>query len=85
VLACKGNCPKRRKGSSTLDLDFKTKIGDDFWNGQSFTLRFKTFCKRGSTFVPNGTQSATIAFGEDGRYDRVQSDRNANGKPDGDE
>lgn len=87
VVSCKGLCQqKRSKGRERVDLGFRgLKTDRDFWSGQSFYIRFETFCKSGSRFIPNGTQSATIAFDETGALDVVQSDRNANGTPDGDE
>jgi hypothetical protein len=86
AVACKGRCRTRSTvGRKTVDADFKRSVEPTFWKGQTFHFRLKTFCKRGSELVANGTQSATIAFGEDGKLDKIQSDLNANGIPDGDE
>jgi len=87
TVACKGRCKRTTtENYATVVLTFdRDDLGRAFWKGQSFYFKLKTFCKRGSTFVANGTQSATIAFDEDGDLDKVQSDLSANGKPDGDE
>jgi len=64
-----------------VDLDYNFPAGQD----QTFRFVLKKFCKRGDKFIQVGTQTTTLAYDEKGQLDKVQSDLNANGKPDGDE
>ncbi len=53
--------------------------------GKTFRFKINKFCFRNGKYVAVGSQAVELAFGGDGRLDKVQSDLNANGTPDGDE
>jgi len=82
TVFCKGTCKELNDGKGTVRMDFAAPFS---LKGETFRFKLRKFCKRGLVYVPVGTQTTTIAFDEDGKLDRVQSDLNANGKPDGDE
>jgi hypothetical protein len=80
-LSCKGSCKARNEGESAIRMDF----GQPSLKGETLRFKLRKFCKRGFAYVPAGSQTTTVAFDEEGGLDRVQSDLNANGVPDGDE
>ena len=62
---CKGTCKRVTDGPAAVRMSFARRDPITFL-GQTFRLKLKLFCKRGSQYVQVGTQTASIVFKERG-------------------
>jgi hypothetical protein len=82
---CKGACKAKNNGQTIVSIPYSDGSPRPRFAGETIRLTLKKYCRQGNAYRPAGAQTATIAVGEDGRLDRVQSDLDADGRPDGDE
>jgi hypothetical protein len=81
---CRGPCGRKTNGQTLATIPYPKGAPDRF-AGETFRFTFRKFCRVGNAYRPAGAQTATVVVNEKGRVDRVASDLDANGVPDGDE